>query len=107
MEMKQMGIKEIARQIGDISDRKLFDREGCVSFTDNEIVLCVKGESRYHATGVTFDVDTPRLILMAATNIINRMVFNLNPTEASAIVTSTVRNVTVHRRKQRQFIHSN
>ena len=102
-----MGIKEIARQIEGIADKKLMGREGCVTFTDNEIVLCVKGEPEYHTTGVTFDIDTPRLILTAAANIINRMVFDLNPAQASAIITSTVPKATVYRKKQQQFIHPN
>jgi hypothetical protein len=106
MEMKKMGIKEIARQVEEIADKKLMGREGCVSFTDNEIVLCVKDEPEYHTTGVTFDVDTPRLILTAARNIINRMVFGLSPEEASAIITSTVPKVTVHQRKNQQFAYS-
>ena len=107
MEMKKMGIKEIARQVGEIADKKLMGREGCVTFTDNEIVLCVKDEPEYHTTGVTFEVDTPRLILTAATNIINRMVFDLNPAQASAIITSTVPKAIVHRKKQQQFMHPN
>jgi hypothetical protein len=106
-EMKKMGIKEIARQVEEIADKKLIGREGCVTFTDDEIVLCVKNESEYHETGVTFEADTPRLILMAAMNIINRMVFDLSPEEASAIITSTVPKVVVHRKKQQQFVHPN
>jgi hypothetical protein len=107
MMMKDMGIKEIARQVGEIADAKLMGREGCITFTDNEIVLCVKDEPGYHSTGVTFDVDTPRLILTAATNIINRMVFDLSPAQASAIVTSTAPKVGVHQRKQQQFMYAN
>jgi hypothetical protein len=107
MMMKEMGIKEMAKQVGEIADAKLMGREGCVTFTDNEIVLCVKGEPGYHPTGVTFDVDTPRLILTATTNIINRMVFDLSPAQASAIITSTVPKATVHRRKQQQFMYAN
>jgi hypothetical protein len=107
MEMKKMGIKEIAGQVEEIADKKLMGREGCVTFTDNEIVLCVKDESGHHSTGVTFDVDTPRLILTAATNLINRMVFDLSPAQASAIVTSAAPKVGVHRRKQQQFLHAN
>jgi hypothetical protein len=107
MEMKQMGIKEIARQIEKIADTKLMGREGCVTFTNNEIVLCVKDEPRYYSTGVTFDVDTPRLILTAAISIINRMVFDLSPAQTSEIATSTAPRVDVHRRKQQQFIQAN
>jgi hypothetical protein len=103
--MKDMGIKEIAKQIVEIADEKLLGREGCATFTDNEIVLCVKDEPGYQATGVTFDADTPRMILTAAMNIINRMVFNLSPTESSAIVASTVPNVTSLQRKGPQFVH--
>jgi hypothetical protein len=107
MEMKRMGIKEIAKHVEEIADKELMSREGCVTFTDNEIVLCVKDEPEYHATGVTFEADTPRLILTTATNIINRMVFNLDPAQASAIITSTVPKAIVHRKKQQQFIHPN
>ena len=105
--MKDMGIKEIARQVGDIADKKLLGREGCVTFTDNEIVLCVKDEPGRYATGVTFDADTPRLVLTAATNIINRMVFDLSPPEASAILISTMPKAVIHRRKQQQVMHQN
>jgi hypothetical protein len=105
MNMKDMGIKEIAGQIGEISDKKLLGREGCVTFTDNEIVLCVKDKPGYQATGVIFDVDTPRLILTAAINIINRMVFDLSPTESSAIVISTMPKVISLRKKQQQSVH--
>ena len=107
MGLKDIGIKEIAKQVGEIADAKLMGREGCATFTDNEIVLCVKDEPGHMTTGITFDVDTPKLILTAATNIINRMVFDLSPAQASAIVTSTVPKVGVHRRKQQQFIHAN
>ena len=88
MEMKEMGIKEIAKQVEEIVDKKLMGREGCVTFTDNEIVLCVKDKPGYHATGVTFEADTPRSILIAVGNVINRLVFGLSPEAASAIVAS-------------------
>ena len=88
-----MGIKEIARQVGEIADAKLMGREGCVTEIDGEIVLCVKNEPGYLVTGVRFDDDTPRMLLTAGINIINRMVFDLSPEEASAIVTSTVPQV--------------
>jgi hypothetical protein len=103
--MKDIGIREIARQIGEIADEKLLGREGCATFTDNEIVLCVKDEPGYQATGVTFDSDTPRMILTAAMSIINRMIFNLSPIQSSAIVASTIPNVTSLRREQPQFVH--
>lgn len=104
---EKMGIKEIAKQVGEIADKKLMGREGCVTFTDNEIVLCVKDEPGYHTTGIIFEADTLRLILTAATNIINRMVFDLNPAQTSAIIASTLPKAIVHRKKQRQFIHPN
>jgi|WetSurMetagenome_2_1015567.scaffolds.fasta_scaffold496049_1 hypothetical protein len=93
MEMKTMGIKEIIKQVETIADKKLLGRKGCVASTDNEIVLCVKNKPGYHTTGVTFEADTPRLILTTATKIINRMVFNLSPDQASAIITSTTPKV--------------
>jgi hypothetical protein len=105
--MKDMGIKEIARQVGEIADKKLLGREGCVTFTDKEIVLCVKDEPGYLATGISFDADTPRLILTAATNIINRMVFDLSPAQTSAIIRSAVPKATIHRKKQQQLMHPN
>jgi len=103
--MKEIGIKETAGQIREIADEKLSGREGCITFTDNEIVLCVKDEPGYHKTGVTLDVETPRLVLTAVTNIINRMVFNLSPAQSSIIVASTVPNVTSLPNKQQQFVH--
>ena len=103
--MEDIGIREIARQIGEIADEKLLGREGCATFTDNEIVLCVKDEPGFQATGVTFDADTPRMILTAAMSIINRMIFNLSPIQSSAIVASTIPNVFSLRREQPQFVH--
>ncbi len=106
--MKDMGIKEIARQVEEIAEKMLMGREGCVTFIDNEILLCVKNEPGYLVTGVKFNVDTPRMILMAATNLINRMVFDLDPEAASAIVTSTyVPKVDIHQRKKQQLAHAN
>lgn len=105
--MKEMGIKEIARQIGEIASTKLMGREGCATFTDNEIVLCVKDEFGHLATGVTFEADTPKLILTAAINLINRMVFDLSPAQASVIVASTIPRAGIHRRKQQRFMHPN
>jgi hypothetical protein len=87
--MKDMGIKEIARQVGEIAETMLVGREGCATVINNEIVLRVKNESAYIETGVRFDVDTPRMLLLVAINIINRMIFDLGPEAASAIVTST------------------
>ena len=107
MEIEKMGIKEIARQVEEIVDKRLMGHQVCVTFTDNEIVLCVKDEPEYHTTGITFEADTPRLILTAATNIINRMVFDLNPAQASAIITSTVPKAIVHRKRQQQLMHPN
>jgi hypothetical protein len=98
-----MGIKEIARQVGEFADVKLMGREGCVTAIDNEIVLCVKNEPRYLVTGVRFDIDIPRMLLTAVTNIINRLVFDLSPQEASAIVTSTIPNVSILPRKKQQL----
>lgn len=103
--MKEMGIKEIAKQIGKIADKKLMGREGCATFTDNEIILCVKDEPVHHATGVTFEADTPRLILTAVINLINRIVFELSPAQASAIVASTMPRTNVYRRRKQRFIH--
>jgi hypothetical protein len=105
--MKDMGIKEIARQIGVIAEKKLLGREGCVTFTDNEIVLCVRDEPGRYATEVTFDADTPQLILTAATNLINRMVFDLSPAEASAIIISTMPKAGIHGKKQQRSMHPN
>jgi hypothetical protein len=105
--MKEMGIEEIAKQVGEIADRELMGREGCATFTDNETVLCVKDEPGHRTTGVTFEPDTPRLILTAETNIINRIVFDLAPAQASAIVTSTVLKSGVHRKKQEGFMRPN
>ena len=38
MGLREMGIKEIARQVGEIADKKLMGRESCDTFTDKEIV---------------------------------------------------------------------
>ena len=103
-----MGIKEIARQVEEIAEKMLMGREGCVTFIDNEIFLCVKNEPGYLATGIIFDVDTPRMILTAATNLINRMVFDLDPERASAIVASTCMfKADVHQSKRQQLVHAN
>ena len=103
--MKEIGIKETAGQIREIADEKLSSRKGCITFTDSEIGLCVKDEPGYHKKGVTFDVATPRLVLTAVTNIVNRIVFNLSPAQSSAIVASTVPNATSLPRNQQQFVH--
>ena len=97
-----MGIKEIAGQVGTFAETKLMGREGCITFIDNEIVLCVENEPGYLATGVRFDAETPDMILMTAKNIINRMVFDLSPIEASGIITSTAPKADIHRRKKQQ-----
>ena len=103
-----MGIKNIARQIEEIAEKVLMGREGCVTFIDNEIFLCVKDEPGYLVTGVKFDIDTPRIVVMVATNLINRMVFDLDPEAASAIVTSTyMLKVGIHQRKKQQLVHTN
>jgi hypothetical protein len=106
--MKDIGIKEIARQIGEIANTKLMEREGCATFIDNEIVLCVKNEPGYIVTGVRFDVDTPRMLLLVTMNVINRMIFDLGPEAASEIVTSTyMPKASVHPRKKQQLAHAN
>jgi hypothetical protein len=109
--MINMGIKEIAGQVGKFAETKLMGREGCVTFIDNEIVLCVENEPGYLATGVRFDAEAPRMILMTATTIINRLVFDLSPIEASAIISSTIPKAKVHRRnkqqKKQQLAYSN
>lgn len=107
----RMRIKEVAGQVGKFAETKLMGREGCVTFIDSEIVLCVENEPGYLATGVRFDIETPRMILMTATSIINRLVFDLSPIEASAIIASTMPKTEVHRRnkqqKKRQLAYSN
>ena len=100
--MKDTGIKEIARRIGEIAETALIGREGCVTVIDNEIVLCAKNEPGYIVTGVRIDGDPPRMVLLAAINIINRMVFDLSPEAALAIVTSTrPAKAGVYRKKER------
>jgi hypothetical protein len=104
--MIDVGIKETVRQGGEIVDKKLTDCEGCVTFTDNEIVLCVKGGSEYSTTRTAFEADTPRLILTVATNITERMVFGQIPAQASVIVTSALPKAIVHRKKQQLFAYT-
>ena len=85
-----MRIKEIARQVGDFAETNLMGREGCVTIIDNQIVLLVENVPGHLATGIRFDFDLPNMLRIAATNIINRMVFDLSPEEVSALVTSTI-----------------
>ncbi|HVN96400.1 MAG TPA: hypothetical protein VMT62_08225 [Syntrophorhabdaceae bacterium] len=101
-----MGIKEFVRQIGEIAHAKLTGREGCVVEVDDEIVFCVKNEPGYLLAGVKFDDDIPWMLRSAGINIINRMVFNLSPGEASAIVTSTMPKVRVFQRRKEQLLCS-
>jgi len=104
--MKETGIKEMARKVGEFADIHLMDQEGCAAVIDNEIVLCIKDESAYLVTGAKFDINTPRMLVNAGTNIINRMVFNLGPEETSAIIASTMPKLRVHQRKKQQLAYS-
>ena len=90
MRILRMRIKEIARQVGEFAETKLMGREGCVTIIDNQIVLFVENVPGHLATGIRFDFDLPNMLRIAATNIINRMVFDLSPEEVSALVTSTI-----------------
>ncbi|HVN94805.1 MAG TPA: hypothetical protein VMT62_00090 [Syntrophorhabdaceae bacterium] len=91
-----MGIREIVGKIREIALVKLTGREGCVTEVDNQIVLCVKNESGHIMTGVKFDDDTPQMLRLVGVGMINRMVFDLGPQEASAIVASTIPKTNVH-----------
>lgn len=104
--MKEIGIREMVRQVGEFADTHLMDEEYCAAVIDNDIVLCVKNELAYFVTGAKFDVDTPRMLVNAGTNIINRMAFNLGPEETSAIISSTIFKPKVHRRKKLQLAYS-
>ena len=104
--MKEIGIREMARQVEEFADRHLMDQEGCAAVIDNEIVLCIKNEPAYLATGSKFDVNTPRMLMNAGTTMINRIIFNLGPEETSAIVASTMPKSKVHRRKKQQLAYS-
>jgi hypothetical protein len=105
--MKEIGIREMVRQVGEFADTHLMDEEECCAFViDNDIVLCVKNKPAYFVTGVKFDVDTPKMLVTAGTNIINKLAFNLGPEEAYAIMASTMPKQNVHRRKKLQLAHS-
>jgi len=104
--MKEIGIKEIARRVGEFAKTHLMDEEVCATVIGNEIVLCMRDEPAYIVTGEQFNIDTPRMLLTAGINIINRMVFGLSPEEASAIVTSTMPRVDVHPKKRQQLAYS-
>ena len=104
--MKEIGIREIVRQVGEFADTHLMDEECCAAVIDNDIVLCVKNELAYFVTGVKFDVDTPRMLVNAGTSIINRMAFNLGPEETSAIIASTMPKPRILQRKKLQLAYS-
>jgi hypothetical protein len=98
--MKEVGIREMAKQVEE------FDQEGCAAVIDNEIVLCIKNEPAYLATGTKFDVNTPRMLMNAGITIINRIIFDLGPEETSAIIASTMPKLRVHRKKKQQLAYS-
>ncbi len=105
--MKAAGIKEIARQVEEIAETALIGREGCATLIDNEIVLCARNEPGYIITGVRIDGDPPRMLLSVVINVINRMIFDLSPEAASAILRSTrPAGVGIHRRKKDQSTHT-
>lgn len=104
--MKEIGIKEMARMVGEFADSHLMDEKCCAAVIDNEIVLCVKDEPAYFVTGVKFDVDTPRMLITTGTNIINRMVFNLGPEETSAIIASTLPKTRIQRKRKLELAYS-
>ena len=104
--MKELGIKEMARLVGEFVDMHLMDEECCAAVIDNEIVLCVKNEPAYLVTGAKFDINTPRMLVTAGTNIINRMVFNLGPEETSAIIASTIPKPRVQQRRKLHLAYS-
>jgi hypothetical protein len=104
--MKEVGIREMAQQVEEFADVHLMDQEGCAAVIDNEIVLCIKNEPAYLATGAKFDVNTPRMLMNAGTTIINRIIFNLGPEETSAIIASTMPKPKVQRRKKQQLAYS-
>jgi hypothetical protein len=104
--MKEVGIREMAKQVQEFADMHLMDQEACAAVIDNEIVLCVKNEPAYLMTGSKFDVDTPRMLMNAGTTIINRIIFNLGPEETSAIIASTMPKPRVRRRSKQQLAYS-
>lgn len=104
--MKEFGIREMAKQVEEFADMHLMDQEGCAAVIDNEIVLCIKNEPAYLATGSKFDVNTPRMLMNAGTTIINRIIFDLGPEETSAIIASTMPKPRIHRKKKQQLAYS-
>jgi hypothetical protein len=104
--MKEVGIREMARQVEEFALMHLMDQEGCAAVIDNEVVLCIKNEPAYLVTGTKFDVNTPGTLINAGTNIINRVVFNLSPEEASAIIVSTMPRPRGRRRKKQQLAYT-
>ncbi len=105
-----MEIKEMAELVRKFSENHLMGDEACVTVIGNDIVLCTKNRPAYFLTGVRFDIDTPKIILKTAANIINKMVFGLSPIETTAIVASTVPKIKPikpkYRRRQRLQAHS-
>jgi len=104
--MKEVGIREMAKQVEEFADVHLMDQEGCAAIIDNEIVLCIKNEPAYLATGARFDVNTPTMLMKAGTTMINRIIFNLGPEETSAILASTMPKPKIRRRKKQQLAYS-
>jgi hypothetical protein len=105
--MKEIGIREMVRQVGKFADTHLMDdEECCAAVIDNDIVLCVKNKPAYFVTGVKFDNDTPKMLINAGTNIINKIAFHLGPEETYKIMASTMPKPSVHRRKKLQLAHS-
>ena len=103
-----MGIEEMALRIQEFTERYLLDEEACATVIGTDIVVCTKNTPAYFVTSVRFDADTPKIILMTVANIINRMVFDLGPEEASAIVKSTMSKAHIPRvrRSRRQQQHT-
>jgi hypothetical protein len=104
--MKEVGIREMAKQVEEFAEMHLMDQEGCAAVIDNEIVLCIKDDPAYLVTGTKFDVNTPRMLMNAGISIINRIIFNLGPEETSAIIASTMPKPRVHRRNKQQLAFS-
>jgi hypothetical protein len=105
--MKEIGIREMVRQVGEFADTHLMEEEEyCATVVDDDIVLCVKNKPAYFVTGVKFDVDTPKMLINAGITIINRMAFNLGPEETYTIIASTMPKASAHRRKKPQLAYS-
>ena len=104
--MKEVGIREMAKQVEEFADTHLMDQEGCAAVIGNEIVLCIKNEPAYLVTGSKFDVNTPRMLMNAGTTMINRIIFNLGPEETSAIIASTMPKSKVRMRRKQQLAYS-